>query len=86
MGWAAPTHASDSPDPVAAPKGSPNHFREFPRPSSCADVARFAVRTLTGPLRVASPADLEYKAFDDGGHPVTLPALPIERLPPPPRP
>jgi hypothetical protein len=84
LGWAAPTHAPDSPDPIAAPKGSPNHFREFPRPYSCADVARFAVRTLTGPLHVASPADLEYKAFDDEGHPVTLPSLPIERLPLPP--
>jgi hypothetical protein len=46
---------------------SPNHFREFPRPYSCIDVARFAVRTLTGPLRIGSPADLEYKAFDDDG-------------------
>ena len=84
LGWAAPTHAPNSPNPVAAPKGSPNHFLEFPRPYSCADVARLAVRTLAGPLRVGRPADLEYKAFDDDGHPVTLPSLPIERLPLPP--
>jgi hypothetical protein len=84
LGWAAPTHAPNSAEPVAAPRGSPNHFREFPIPCSCTDVARFAVRTLTGPLRVGSPSELEYKAFDDAGHPVTLPVLPIERLPLPP--
>ncbi len=81
LGWAAPTRAPNAPNPDATTKGSPNHFREFPRPYSCADVARFAVRTLTGPLRIGSPAELEYKAFDEAGHPVTLPALPIDRLP-----
>ncbi len=84
LGWAPPTRTPNAPSPDAATKGSPNHFREFPRPYSCADVARLAVRTLTGPLRVGSPAELEYKAFDEAGHPVTLPALPIERLPLPP--
>ena len=84
LGWAAPTRAPDSPPPVDAPRGSPNHFREFPRPCSCAEVARFAVRTLTEPLRVGSPAELEYKSFDEAGHAVTLPVLPIERLPLPP--
>jgi hypothetical protein len=84
IGWAPPTHAPGSPDALPAPKGSPNHFREFPRPDACADVARLAVRTLTGPFRVGSPAELEYKAFDDEGHPVTLPALPIVRVPLPP--
>ena len=77
--WAAPTHAPDAPAPV--PKGSPNHFREFPPPYSCAEVARFAVATLTGPLHVESPAELQYKAFDEEGHTVTLPVLPIERVP-----
>ena len=84
LGWAAPTHAPDSPNSVAAPKGSPNHFREFPRPYSCAEVSRFAVRTLTEPLRIGSPSDLEYKSFDDSGHAVTLPALPIDRVAVPP--
>ena len=79
MGWAAPTHAPDSPDPVPMPDGSPNHFREFKRPFSCAEVAAFAVRTLTGPLRVGSPAELEYRASDEAGHTVTLPALELAR-------
>ncbi len=83
LGWAAPTRAPDS--PPDAPKGSPNHFREFPRPYSCAEVARFAVRTLAEVHRVGSPADLEYEAFDDDGHPVTLPALPIARRTPTPK-
>ena len=84
LGWAAPTRAPDSPPPDDAPRGSPNHFREFPHPCSCAEVARLAVRTLTEPLRVGSPAELEYKSFDEAGHAVTLPVLPIERLPLPP--
>ena len=84
LGWAAPTRAPNAPSPDAEAKGSPNHFREFPRPYSCADVARFAVRTFTGPLRIRNPAELEYKSFDEAGHPVTLPALPIERVPVPP--
>ena len=79
MGWAAPTHAPHSPDPVPVPDGSPNHFREFKRPFSCSEVAAFAVRTLTGPLRVGSPAELEYRASDEAGHTVTLPALEIAR-------
>jgi len=86
LGWAPPTHAPDSAAPVPPPRGSPNHFREFPRPYSCAEIARFAVRTLTEPLRVGTPAELEYRAFDVEGHAVTLPVLHIDREPaPPPR-
>jgi len=83
LGWAAPTHEPGSPDAVPAPDGSPNHFREFQQPYSCADVARFAIRTLTGPLRVGNPSELEYRAFDNDGHAVTLPALAIDRDAPP---
>lgn len=82
LGWAPPTRPPDAQPPV--PKGSPNHFRTFPRPFSCAEIARFAVATLAGPLHVKSPGDLAYKAFDEAGHPITLPALPIERRSPPP--
>jgi len=86
LGWAAPTHAPDSPSPVSAPNGSPNFFRVFPTPYACAEIARFAVRTLTDFLRIPSPDDLEYKAFDDSGHGVTFPVLPINPAPaPPPR-
>jgi len=86
LGWAGPTHAPDSPSPVSAPKGSPNFFREFPNPYACAEIAHFAVRTLTEVLRIPSPDDLEYKAFDDSGHGVTFPVLPIDPVQaPPPR-
>jgi hypothetical protein len=86
LGWSAPTHAPNSPAPVSAPKGSPNFFREFPTPYSCSEIARHAVRTLTDIHRIPGPDDLEYKAFDDSGHGVTLPVLPIDPAPaPPPR-
>ena len=84
LGWAAPTHSPTSPSPVVAPNGSPNFFRVFPTPYACAEIARFAVRTLTEVLRIPSPDDLEYKAFDDAGHGVTLPALPIDPVAAPP--
>jgi hypothetical protein len=86
LGWAAPTHTPGAASPVPAPKGSPNYFREFPKPYACAEIARFAVRTLAGAFRVASPGELEYKAFDDSGHPVTLPVLHVDRVPSPPPP
>jgi len=85
MGWMAPTHAPGSLSPVSPPKGSPNHFREFPHPCSCAEIARFAVRTLAEVLRIASPAELQYRAFDDEGRSVTLPALQIHQEPAPSR-
>lgn len=83
LGWAAPTHAPDAPAPESDPQGSPNFFREFPNPPACAEIARLAVRTLTEVHRIPSPDDLVYKAFDDLGHDVTLPALPIDPAPPP---
>jgi T3SS (YopN, CesT) and YbjN peptide-binding chaperone 1/T3SS (YopN, CesT) and YbjN peptide-binding chaperone 3 len=81
LGWSVPTHAPDSANPVPPPKGSPNHFREFPSPYSCVEIAHLAVRTLTEVLRVPGPADLVYKAFDYEGHTVTLPALGIDQAP-----
>ena len=86
LGWSAPTRAPDSQSPASAPKGSPNFFREFPTPYACSEIARFAVRTLTEVLRIPSPDGLEYRAFDDSGHGVTFPVLPIDPAPaPPPR-
>lgn len=85
LGWSQPTHAPDAAEPV--PDGSPNHFRRFRAPVPFADAARLAVRTLVEVLRVKSPGELGYKAFDSDGHPVTLPGLGLERAPAPgPRP
>jgi len=85
LGWSAPTRAPGAPPPAATPRGSPNHFRPFPHPFSCAEIASFAVRTLTEALRVENPSDLQYRAFDDDGNPVTLPVLHIAQEPPPAR-
>jgi hypothetical protein len=86
LGWSAPTRAPGSPSPAPTPKGSPNFFREFPIPYACSEIARFAVRTLTEVLRIPSPDDLEYRAFDVSGHGVTFPVLPVDPAPaPPPR-
>jgi hypothetical protein len=83
LGWSQPTHAPDASEPVAG--GSPNHFRRFRAPVPFAEAARLAVRTLVEVLRVGSPGELRYKAFDADGHPVTLPGLGIERVPAPAR-
>jgi len=83
LGWKAPTHAPDSPVPV--PKGSPNFFREFPKPASTEEIARIAVRTLALVHRVPDPGALTYKAFDPAGRALVLPALHIPREPDPPR-
>ncbi len=86
LGWSFPTHAPDAPPPASAPRKSPNFFRDFPTPYSCSEIARLAVRTLTEVHRIQSPADLEYRAFDDSGHGVTFPVLPVDPAPaPPPR-
>jgi len=79
LGWSAPTHSPSDRSPVRAPNGSPNFFRHFPAPYSCGEIAHVAVRTLLEVYRVPGPESLEYKAFDDPGHPITLPALHIER-------
>ncbi len=86
LGWKAPTHAPDSPSPVPVPKGSPNFFREFPRPVPAEEIARIAVRTLSLVHRIPDPSDLTYKAFDPEGHALVLPALHIPREPEPARP
>lgn len=79
LGWSQPTHAPDASEPVAG--GSPNHFRRFRTPVPFAEAARLAVRTLVEVLRVGSPGELRYKAFDADGHTVTLPGLGLERAP-----
>jgi hypothetical protein len=86
LGWKAPTHAPDSPSPVPVPQGSPNFFREFPKPVPADEIARIAVRTLAGVHRIPDPSALTYKAFDPQGHTLVLPALHIPREPEPPRP
>jgi hypothetical protein len=86
LGWKAPTHAPDSPSPVPVPKGSPNFFREFPRPVPADEIARIAVRTLSLVHRIPDPSALTYKAFDPEGHTLVLPALHIPREPEPPSP
>jgi hypothetical protein len=67
------------------PDGSPNHFRRFRAPVPFAEAARLAVRTLGEVLRVGSPGDLRYRAFDAEGHAVTLPGLGLARVPVPAR-
>jgi len=79
LGWCAPTRLPDEPSPTRPPRGSPNFFREFPTPFSCADVARLATRTLAEVHGISSSEELEYTAFDDPGHPVTLPGLHVAR-------
>lgn len=92
LGWSPPTHAPDGTRPDGVARGSPNHFRHLPPPCSFPEIARLAVRTLTEVLRVERPAELTYRAFDEDGHTLTLPVLPIEPRPertpakePPPR-
>jgi hypothetical protein len=85
LGWKAPTHAPGSPSPVPVPQGSPNFFREFPKPVPADEIARIAVRTLAGIHRIPDPSALTYKAFDPQGHTLVLPALHIPREPEPPR-
>jgi hypothetical protein len=86
LGWKAPTHAPGSPSPIPVPQGSPNFFREFPKPVPADEIARIAVRTLAGVHRIPDPSDLTYKAFDPEGHTLVLPALHIPREPELPRP
>lgn len=83
LGWSPPTHAPDGTKPDGVARGSPNHFRHLPPPCSFPEIARLAVRTLTEVLRVERPAELAYKAFDEEGHTLTLPVLPIEPRPEP---
>jgi len=83
LGWSAPTRGPNEPPPAIPPRGSPNFFREFPSPFSCLEIARFAVRTLSEVHHIAGPRALEYKAFDEPGNQVTLPALHIDRASPP---
>ena len=77
MGWLAPVRAPEEPPA----KGSPNFFREFPAPFSCSEIARLATRTLSEVHHLPGPEALEYHAFDDPGHPVTLPGLHLDRAP-----
>ena len=81
LGWSPPTHAPDGTRPDGLDRGSPNHFHHLPPPCSFPEIARLVVRTLTEVLRIASPAELSYKAFDEDGHSLTLPILPVEPRP-----
>ena len=63
--WAPPTRAPDA--PASVPRGSPNHFREFPPPYSCAEVARFAVATLDGTTPRREPRRTPVQGLRRGG-------------------
>jgi hypothetical protein len=73
LGWTAPRPGTPAP-------ASPSNFvREFARPFSCAEVAHLLVRTLADVHRVPAPDGLEYRAFDEPGKAVYLPALRLPR-------
>lgn len=84
LGWSPPTGAPEEATPEKQPRGSPNFFRDFPRPVPCEEVARLTVRTLADVLRIVDPSHLEYRAFDAAGHPLYLPELHLAEAPPPP--
>ncbi len=71
LGWTMPTPAPDG----SGPKAVSNFVRTFPSPFSCAEVARLVVRTLAEIHHATGPDALEYKAFDEPGTTVYLPAL-----------
>jgi hypothetical protein len=85
LGWSPPTGTPAEATPEKQPQGSPNFFRDFPKPVPCAEAARMAVCALADVLRIADPSHLEYQAFDAAGHPLFLPELHLaDALPPPP--
>jgi hypothetical protein len=83
LGWSPPTGTPEEAAPPKQPRGSPNHFREFPNPVPFDAVAHLAVRTLVEVLRIPEPRLLEYRAFDRAGHTVLFPALGLPRASPP---
>lgn len=76
LGWNRPTHDLGEGDEGS---GSPNHFFEYVAPAPWARVASQAVRTLVDVFRVQHPNELRYYAFGDGGIPILLPTLGLER-------
>jgi hypothetical protein len=78
-GWLPPTGTPAASTPEADPDGSPNFHMDFPVPVAHAKVARLAVTTLSGILRIPHPGFLEYEAFDSSGNSLLLPELGLKR-------
>lgn len=85
LGWSHPNLTPEEAAPECQPRGSPNFFRDFPRPVPCDEVARLVVRTLAEALGVADPSHLQYRGSDAAGHPLYLPGLRLADAPAPPR-
>ncbi len=63
-GWLEPTGARHEATPELDPDGSPNFYREFPRPVRFKRLATLAVQTLRDIMGVPHPGFLEYEAYD----------------------
>ena len=84
-GWCAPTWSPDEPMPdlpltdVLLPDNDkdlcPNYFVDLNLPVAFDTVADLAVHTFANILRVASPKQLEYYAYDDNDEPIEFPEL-----------
>lgn len=81
LGWRFPTGAPQESTPEKQPDGSPNFFRDYPRPVPIADVTRLAGRTLAEVHGIAHPGSLDYQAFDTAGRQILLPTLGLLRRP-----
>lgn len=79
IGWLPPTGKPEKATPELDPEGSPNFFRDFSSPPSCAKIAALAVRTFVKVFNVPSPWFLEYKAFDSDRNEDSLPHLGLKR-------
>ena len=78
-GWLQPTGEPDAATPENDPDGSPNFHLDCPAPVAHAEVARLAVTTLSGILRIPHPGFLEYGAFDAAGNSLLLTELGLKR-------
>ncbi len=63
-GWLEPTGAPDEATPELDPDGSPNFYKEFPRPVRFKRLAALAVQTLRDIMGVPHPGFLQYEAYD----------------------
>ncbi len=63
-GWRGPTGAHHEATPELDPDGSPNFYREFPRPVRFKRLATLAVQTLREIMGVPHPLFLQYEAYD----------------------
>ncbi|MEO8681582.1 MAG: hypothetical protein ABI665_21225 [Vicinamibacterales bacterium] len=85
LGWLAPTGTPDEATPKLQPDGSPNFFRDFPRPVPFEGVARMAVRALIDVFDIPHPGFLDDQAFDRSKRAILIPTLGLmRRLPAPP--